>query len=361
MNPGIPTGPVPLVDPRLAYRKPGVPGTVRLRLDANEGATPSIEAVLDALRLGGPELVRRYPDTRAFEAMLAARYGLDPDQAFVTAGADEGIDRCCRAFLGAGRSMLLTDPTFEMFERYATLTGGAVERVRWAPGPFPADAMLAAIDDRVSIVAVVTPNNPTGEVATIEDLRRIASAAPRALVILDHAYAEYADRDLTAEALALPNVVVIRTFSKAWGLAGCRVGYTLGRAAILAALRAAGGPFPVAATSLAIVTAHLERGTAGRDGHVARIREERLRLQGQLARRGASPRTSQANFVYAELGPRAADVHAALREQGILVRLLRDRSGAPHGLRITLPGDEGQFALLTSALDVALATTDRAR
>ena len=354
MNRETSSGPVSRVDPRLAYTRQGAPSGVRLKLDANEGADASLDDMLAVFSRAGSGLLRRYPDARALEATLAGRYDVDASQALVTAGADEAIDRCCRAYLAAGSSILITDPTFEMFDRYATLAGAAIERVPWAPGPFPTGEMLARLDDRVAVVAVVTPNNPTGEVATLDDLRRIAAAAPRALVILDHAYAEYADEDLTGEALAMPNVVVIRTLSKAWGLAGCRVGYALGPAGIIAALRAAGGPFAVAGPSLAFAAAQLERGTALRDAHVSRVREERDRLFEFLAARRARPRRSQANFVYAELGDRAAAVHAALLREGVLVRLFADGRGARAGLRITLPGDVDSFADLVSALGRAL-------
>lgn len=356
MNREMSSGPISRVDPRLAYRRQGASSGVRLKLDANEGAQASVDTMLAVFNLAGPELLRRYPDAGAFEAELAGRYDVDPSQVFVTAGADEAIDRCCRAYLGAGSSILLTDPTFEMLDRYATLAGAAIERVPWAPGPFPTNDMLARLDDRVAVVAVVTPNNPTGEVATLDDLQRIAAAAPRALVILDHAYAEYADGDLTAAAQGMPNVVVVRTFSKAWGLAGCRVGYVLGPAGIIATLRAAGGPFAVAGPSLAFAAAQLEHGIGFRDAHVAQVREERHHLLALLADRDARPRPSQANFVYAELGARAASVHAALLREGVLVRLFPDRPGVAGGLRITLPGDVAGFAELVAALDRALVS-----
>lgn len=355
MSPPAGGGPLSRVDPDLAYRRRPPTGTVRLKLDSNEGARPALDLMVEVLRAGGPELLRRYPDATALEAALAHRCSVEAARVLVTAGADEAIDRCCRAFLTAGRTMLVPDPSFEMLDRYAALAGGELVPVPWTPGPFPTAEMIECLDERTALIAVVSPNNPTGEVATLDDVRRLAAAAPGALVLLDHAYVEYADEDLTASALALPNVVVTRTFSKAWGLAGCRVGFVLGSAGVIAALRAAGGPYPVAGPSVAFAALQLERGAPAMAAHVAQVRRERAELFALLAARGAAPRPSQANFVYVDLGPRAAFVHTALAAQGILVRDFPDRPGAATGLRITLPGDAEAFAHLTAALDLALA------
>jgi histidinol-phosphate aminotransferase len=347
-------GPRTHLDVSRAYERAPLPAGVRLRLDANEGPEPSLDVLLRALADAGADVLRRYPDPNPLGATLARHFGIDARQVFIAAGADEVVDRCCRAFLRAGDSMLIADPSFEMFEQYASLCGARVVTAPWSPGPFPISAMLDRIDDRVAVIALVTPNNPTGEVATLDDLRRLSAAAPRALVILDHAYVDFANEDLTAEALAIPNVIVVRTFSKAWGLAGCRIGYALGPAPLIKALRAAGGPFPASSASLVIAGAQFETGRAARDAYVSRIRVERTALHDLLVQLNANPRQSQCNFVFAELGLRGPTVHASLLSQGIMVRALKNRSGAPLGLRISLPGDAESFAMLSDALEVAL-------
>jgi histidinol-phosphate aminotransferase len=327
-----------------------------LRLDRNEGLLPS-PAALAELAQADPELLRRYPDVTELTALLAARSGVAPERVIVTAGADEAIDRVCRAFLAPGRTLLLPDPSFEMLDRYAALAGGELARVPWTEDAFPTDGFLERIDARTAVVAVVSPNNPTGGVATLADVRRIAAAAPDALILLDHAYAEYADDDLTTAVLDLPNVLVARTLSKAWGLAGCRVGYAIGSQQIVSVLRAAGGPYPVAGLSIALALRQLERGGVSLAAHVARVREERGALTRQLSRLGLSPRRSQANFVFVECGPggRARFCATALAALGVLVREFRDRPGLGTALRITLPGEPAAFDRLTNALDTALA------
>jgi histidinol-phosphate aminotransferase len=342
------TGPRSWIDPASAYRRPA-PRAGALRLDGNEGLLPS-PAVLAELAKADPELLRRYPEVGELEAVLASRLGVGPERVIVAAGADEVIDRACRAFLTSGRTLLLPEPSFDMLDRYAALAGGELVQVRWTGDAFPVNAFLDAIDSRTAIIAVVSPNNPTGSVATLDDVRRISAAASEALVLLDHAYVEYADADLTGAVLALPNVLVVRTLSKAWGLAGCRVGYGLGSPYIVSVLRAAGGPYPVAAPSVALALRQLASGSAPLATHVARVREERESLTRALAARGLAPRASQANFVFVRCGARTAFLSSGLAALGIVVREFTDYES----LRITLPGHAAQFERLTTAIEAVL-------
>src|SRR6266704_1902115 len=224
------------IDPASAYHEPARGDVGVLCLDLNEGRLPS-PAALAELAEADPELLRRYPDVSELTALLAAQWRVAAGRVLVTAGADEAIDRIFRAFLTRGRTLLLPEPSFEMLDRYAALADGELVRVPWPDAAFPTDEFLERVDARTAVIAIVSPNNPTGGVATLADVRRIAEHAPDALVLLDHAYVEYADDDLTAAVLDVPNVVVVRTLSKAWGLAGCRVGYAIGSPDIIPLLR----------------------------------------------------------------------------------------------------------------------------
>jgi histidinol-phosphate aminotransferase len=299
-------------------------------------------------------LLRRYPDTAPLEAALAARFGIAPERVAVTAGADDAIDRVCRAYLGPNRRLLLPRPSFEMLDHFATLVGGGLTPVPWPHGPFPLDAFLAALGPDTGIVAVVSPNNPTGAVATAADLRLLAEAAAGAVVLLDHAYVEYAAHDLTAAALELPNVIVVRTLSKAWGLAGCRIGYALGRPPAIARLRDAGGPYPVAAPSVALALARLAGGGDDVRAHVARVRAERARLADRLAALGLESWASEANFVLVECGRRAEALVAGLAARGVLVRTFPGRPFLETAVRISLPGAPEPFERHQAAVDAAL-------
>jgi histidinol-phosphate aminotransferase len=325
-----------------------------LRLNSNEGPRAP-QALLAELAALDPELLRRYPDATAVETALAARVGVSPDRVVVTAGADEALDRIYRAYAGPDRPVLLPEPTFEMLERFAELAGAPLVRVPWLTDAFPLEAILAQLDNRIAMVVIVSPNNPTGGVASREDVRRIAAAAPRSLLLLDQAYIEYADEDTDPAVLDLPNVVVVRTMSKAWGLAGCRVGYAIGSSDVIAVLRAAGAPYPVAGPSLALALSQLRRGDAGWRAHVAQVRAERANLRQLLCTRGVDARASQANFVFADFGRRAALVRDGLGARGILVRDYSGRAGLETSLRITLPGDPADFERLTRALEMVLA------
>ena len=349
------------VNPAWAYQEPSrarapapalSPAGV-LRLDRNEGLLPSSDALAE-LAHADPELLRRYPDVSALTAMLAARLGVGPERIIVTAGADEAIDRICRAFLAPGRTLLLPDPSFEMLDQYAALAGGELVRVPWSTDAFPTDDLVRAIGEQTAVIAIVSPNNPTGGVATLADVQLIAAAAPNAVVLLDHAYVEYADDDLTSAVLEIPNVVVTRTLSKAWGLAGCRVGYAIASPEIVAVLRAAGGPYPVAGLSVALAARQLERGGAELVNHVARVRAERTALTQRLSALGLWPRQSQANFVLVEARRRARFCAAGLASLGVMVREFPNRPGIATALRITLPGGP-DFERLVTALETVLA------
>jgi histidinol-phosphate aminotransferase len=332
-----------------AYRVPPPPVPVDLALDGNEGPRPP-SAVLEGLADVDPEIVRRYPAASALERELASRWRVDPRRLLVTAGADDAIDRFCRALLGPGREIVAPSPTFEMLPRYARLAGGDVVAPEWTSGPYPLDAVLAAVSARTAAIAIVSPNNPTGAVATSDVLRRVAAARDDVVVLADLAYAEFADEDLTGAALGLPNVVVLRTFSKAWGLAGLRVGYASGPAEILGWMRAAGAPYAVSGVSLALAGRALAGGVDAMRVFVERIREERSRLFDVLARLGAEPLPSQANFVLARFAD-SEGVRAGLARRGIAVRSFPGRADLVGMLRITCPGDETALARLLRALE----------
>jgi histidinol-phosphate aminotransferase len=319
------------------YAPPRHPAPIDLKLDAGEA-----DASL---------LVSRYPDVRPLERALADRHGVDPSSVLVTAGADDALDRVCRAMLEPGREIVLPVPTFEMLARYARLTGATVKEVAWPDGPYPVDAVLRASGEATSVIAVVSPNNPTGASASAGDLARLAQAAPQALLLVDLAYVEFADEDPTRAALALPNAVVTRTLSKAWGLAGLRVGYAVGPARWIELFRRIGQPYPVSTPALSIAQRTLERGAPAMRARVAAVRRDREALFERLADLGAGPSPSQANFVLAR-SPKSRWLRDALAGLGIGVRLFEDARG--DAVRISCPADAASYRRLDHALSAAL-------
>lgn len=335
------------------YRGPQPPEAGLLKLDGNEGAVPPPEA-LELLASEDLSLLRDYPDPRGLVTQIAEWLGVAPARVVLTAGADDGLDRVCRAYLRPGRSLLLPVPAFEMMYRFAQAAGGDIRTVPWEQ-EFPTDGVIAALDETVSVVAMISPNNPTGRVATARDLERVSEAAVGALVVLDHVYVDYADEDLTALAARLPNVVIVRSFSKAWGLAGCRVGYAIAEEEVANVLRNAGNPFPVAGLSIATVRRQLEGDRAALRAHVKRTRGNRERLNRKLTSLGTAPAPSQGNFVFADFGGRADLVQNGLAALGISVRRFAHRPEIATGLRVTVPEDGEDLGRLEGALETVLA------
>ncbi len=342
-----------------AYAPPASPpcplSTVRcpLSLHANEGRAPDA-AIVERLRTLDAETLRRYAKPSALEELLAARFGVEPGRVVVTAGADDALERLCRAALEPGRTAVLTDPTFEMLPRYVRLAGASPVEIAWLDRPFPAAEFERAIDARTGAAFIVSPNNPTGATATTAEMLRIAERHPGCLVVADLAYVEFADEDPTAELLRLPNAVVTRTFSKAWGLAGLRVGYAIGPAEVIGWLRTVGHPFPTSGVSLALAAGALEADQAGTRDYLDRVRTERAELASLLRSLDAEAQSSQGNFV---LG-RFADAWAvadSLAARGIRVRRFERGTPLSDRLRITCPGDEEEFKRLAAALGEILA------
>jgi histidinol-phosphate aminotransferase len=334
------------------YRRPVARPSVDLFLDANEGS-PAREDTVAALRSADPELLRRYPDASALERQIAVRLGIDVERVLVTAGADDGIDRSCRVAFAAGGSLLMPRPGFEMFDRYARLAGAGVTGFDWIRGDLPVDDILSRVEADTGAIAVISPNNPTGLAAKAEDVRRLARAVPDTLLIVDAAYAEFADEDLTSLALEFENVVALRTFSKAWGLAGARVGYAIGPPRWIQHMRAAGPPYPVSGASLMIASEALENGEAAMLDHVTTVRAERDLLEQELRRLGAEPTPSQGNFVLAAFDD-ADRVWEDLQAMGIAVRRWSGRPELENSLRIGCPGNSRDFARLISTLRTTL-------
>ena len=332
------------------YATPAWPGPIDLRLDGNEG----LAATAEPYRMLSPALLRRYPSRAALETQLAAPFGVEPDRVLVTAGADEAIDRLCRVMLGPGRTLVVPVPTFEMLPRYARLAGAEVITPAWDDRPFPLEEVLDAVDDRTGLIGVVSPNNPTGLTVDLGTLRRLSASCPHAVVLLDHAYVEFADQDLTAEALTLPNVVVVRTLSKAWGLAGLRVGYALGPGDIIGWMRPAGGPYAVAGPSLALASHRLASAQQEVDSFVSRVRQDRESISRTLRELGARVSPSEGNFSFARL-PQAGWVLDALAGLGIRVRGYPGDQLLASALRITCPGDQEEAARVCRGLRTALA------
>jgi len=331
--------------PPYVIDRPGA--DLDLVLDFNESLAPP-----PALS-GRERSLNRYPDYREIETAIAELVGVVPESVLVTNGADDALERAVRCAVGPGRRAVLTTPSYGMIRRFAVLAGADLVEVPWWEGEFPVDEVCRDAGDDGGLVAVVSPSNPTGAAASHEAVAEILERLPRSLVVVDQAYVDFTDSelDLSTSLLKYPNAVVVRTFSKAWGCAGLRVGCAIADPRVIDWLRRAGLPFPVSTPSVDAVLAAL---SVGPDRvRIATVRQQRDRLIEFLAGKGVTALPSQASFVFARFVD-AELVWRGLGSLGISVRRFPGRSELEGWLRITLPGDEANFDRLRRGLETLL-------
>ena len=307
----------------------------RVWLDANENPeTPSAHQ----------PLFNRYPEPQpaALVAQLATLYGISPAQVLVTRGSDEGIDLLLRTFCRAGQdAILITPPTYGMYVVAAGIQGArtvTVPLIREANFALDAAAVLAAVTPEVKLVFLCSPNNPTGGLLDHGAvLSLVRSLAGRAVVAVDEAYVDFCGSpSLAAEIATHPNLVVLRTLSKAYGLAGARVGTTIADPAVIAVLQKVIAPYPVPTPVLmAALAALTPAGLVAARTSVATLVAARTRLAAALAQLPAVKRVwpSDANYLFVEVAD-AAKTMAAGRDAGVI---WRDRSkDVSNCIRITV-------------------------
>ncbi len=317
----------------------------RVWLDANENPqTPS----------AAKPLLNRYPEPQPADlvAQLATLYGVTPAQVLVTRGSDEGIDLLLRTFCRAGQdAILITPPTYGMYVVAAGIQGArtvTVPLIREKNFALDAGAVLKAVTPEVKLVFLCSPNNPTGGLLDRTAVTSLVqSLAGRAVVVVDEAYVDFSGQpSLAAEIPAHPNLVVLRTLSKAYGLAGARVGTTIADPAVIAVLQKVIAPYPVPAPVLVAALAALTpAGLAAAKNSVATLVAERARLAAALPRLPAVKRVwpSDANYLLVEVAD-SAKTMAAGRAAGVV---WRDRSkDVPHHIRITVGTAEENNATL---------------
>ena len=318
--------------PEVARLKPyTVPAAGRrdfLRLDFNESLAGPSPRVLERLKRLEADDVSLYPDETEARVAVARRFGLDrqPDLDLVlTSGVDEGIRLLCDCFVRPEDRVVLLEPGYPMYRFYATLAGAGIVSVSYGEDlSFPERALRAAAAGCRLLIAG-NPNNPTGTPAPAGLVEDLAAAFPATIVLADEAYAEFAGASSIAALGRLPNLVVARTFSKAYGLAGLRAGVLLGARATLSWVARMRSPYPVNSIALLAVAAALED-EEWVTRYVAEVRAARAGLAAALGALGIATFPSAANFLIARFGEEAPAVREALRRRGVLVR---DRSDHP--------------------------------
>lgn len=334
------------------YKTPVFEHEIDLPLNANESvsAIPDLPGYLASLDV---DFVQRYPDHQALQDAIGDWVGVDAERIVVTAGGDESIDRIMRTMISETRNEIVTHaPTFEMIRIYAGNYDGQVVNVPWLLDEFPANAIKQQIRDSTAVVVLTTPNNPTGRTIDLETVLAICktAAASGAKVLVDHAYVEFADEDTTQRLATEPNVMLVRTFSKAWGLAGLRVGYLIAPDVAFAdMIRNAAGPFPVSAVSLQTALHSLTQYEANMRANVATINSIRGLMFDLLAGCGGQPVPSGGNYLFCKFED-VESVWAGLAEDGIGVRKFVGRPEVAGYLRITSPSNPGDYLRLAESM-----------
>ena len=316
-----------------------------VKLSANELPHPPSPAAIAAFHETG-ETLNRYPDgaQTALRAALAAEHGIPEECVFAGNGSEEAIGLIVRAMLSEGDEIIFSENSFLMTEIYARSVGARIVRCPESDYRVDIDRMLAAVTRRTRIVYVCSPNNPTGTYTPIDELRRLSEELhDDALLLVDAAYAEFADAsDYDAgQSLFSPEgcVAVARTFSKAYGLAGLRIGWALAPDKVLDAVTRLRSPFNANAAAMNAAAAAVRDQQYLRQS-VARIRATRDQFSNALRSLGIQVVPSQANFVllvFPDGGDEARSLEAALRSAGILGRPVADGVNA---FRITIGAEE---------------------
>src|SRR3954471_11590445 len=273
------------------------------KLSSNENPFEPLPGILEAVARA--TAINRYPDAGATElrGRLAERYGVTPDEVHVGAGSVALLSQFIDAAAGPGDEVLYAWRSFEAYPGLVTVAGAQSVRIPLLPdGRHDLDAMAAAVNDRTRTILVCTPNNPTGCIVTAQEFERFMAAVPESvLVLLDEAYVEFVRDPAAVDGATLlgryPNLVVLRTFSKAWGLAGLRLGYAIGPVPLLDAARATAIPLSVIAPALAAGDAALDA-EEELSARVEILVGRRERLSAGLAAAGLAIPVSSGNFVW---------------------------------------------------------------
>lgn len=323
-----------------AYAQGRAPAAGGFKLSSNENPFDPLPGVLDAV--AAASALNRYPDgaALALRDRLAERFGVGTAQVHLGAGSVALLSQFINAAAGPGDEVLYAWRSFEAYPGLVTVSGASSVTVPLLPDArHDLDEMVAAITERTRVIIVCTPNNPTGPVVTAEEFERFMASVPAdRLVLLDEAYVEFVTDPMHVDGRSLigryPNLVVLRTFSKAYGLAGLRIGYAVGPERLLNAARSTAIPMSVTDTAQAAALASLEREDELLE-RVGVIVRRRSRLRDGLLEQGWKVPDAQGNFVWLPTGKHTAVCVDRFFDAGIAVR-----GFAPDGIRVGVGEEE---------------------
>jgi len=333
--------PRPEVEGLQAYSAPLEGRRGLLRLDFNENTTGPSPKVLEALRAIPSDHLAIYPEYDGQRAAVLANLGLplQPDQVGLFNGVDAAIHAIFHAYGDRGETLLTTAPTFGYYTPCAQMQGMAIHAIPYegATFAFPLEAICDALNDTPRLLLICNPNNPTGTRLAPQRILELAAAAPQTLVVVDELYEAFTGDSVLplADFSALPNLLVLRSLAKTAGLAGLRIGFAIGHAAVVDRVSRVTGPYDINSFAVTAAFAAL-RDQAYVDGYVAEVIEARAWLAEQLRSAGVRHHVEGGNYLL--LWPRRdpAAVAQALRTAGILVRSMAGKPLIDGSLRVSI-------------------------
>ncbi len=337
----------------ISTRHPQLEGRKgKIRLDLNENTTGPSPRVLEALSNLSPYDISSYPESADSYAKLARQFHLKEGQILVTNGGEESIRLVLDAFVDAGQEAILPVPTFSMFSFYLELAGVTVREVPYKEGfSFPLAEVLAAIKPEVRVIFLSTPNHTTGTAIPLDEIREVLEVAGKhgTVVLVDEAYYDFHGQTSLPWLDEFPNLVVVRTFSKAYGLGGLRAGLMFACSETMASLQKVKSPYSVNRAAIVSIQAALSD-QVYINRHVQSVLDQRRELERFLAEDlKLTVHPSAANFLVVKLGDKAQELRESLAAEGILVRDLSDRPQLEGCLRVGV-GTAGEMATLVAVL-----------
>lgn len=339
---------------RMKEYHPPLGGRRGLRLDFNENTLECSSEVLRVLHNIGAGELTRYPERGPVERTVAEHLGLDAEQVLLTNGVDEAIHVLCETYLDTGDELLLPVPTYSMYEVYGSATKARIVTVQAGPDfAFPLERLLMAITPETKLIAIANPNSPTGSVATREQILTVVDRAPHAIVLVDEAYFHFFGQTVADLIGEYPNLMLARTFSKAYGLAGLRLGVVAGPVDAVRWLRRVISPYSVNSLALACLPAALQD-KAYIDWYVGEVLAARANLFSALEAANVQSWPSEANFILVNIGSKHVEFTAAMKRRRVLVRDRSNDPGCDGCVRITV----GTKAQTAAAIDILMASLE---
>jgi histidinol-phosphate aminotransferase len=347
------------IAPYIPGRSQAAGGVKLHKLSSNETPFGPSPHAIEAYRAGADALAL-YPDgaSTALRAAIGSAYGLNPDRIVCGAGSDEILNLIAHAYIGPGDEAIHTTHGFLVYPIAIKAAGGTPVVAPESELTADVDGILGRVTPRTRVIFLANPNNPTGTYLPFAEIRRLHAALPAGvLLVLDAAYAEYVRKNDYEGGIELAgtaeNVVMTRTFSKIYGLAGLRIGWCYGPAHLIDALNRIRGPFNVSAPAIAagvaalMDRAHVEKSVAHNDTWLPRLASE-------IGALGLKVTPSVGNFVLISFldqpGRRAADADAFLMKRGVILRRM-EAYGLPNALRMTIGSDEANMATIGGLRD----------